>query len=128
MRDAMARRLRAAGRPGAAPARDCLDCGEALDAGFRFCPHCGAAQRLKVVEHFGGDPALDEGGLRVSVYLQDEPQVRLSVWRDEAAEAALALSPAEARRLAAFLDRFVPEPPSLRPVRRALDVLRAARG
>jgi hypothetical protein len=96
--------------------RECGHCGSAFEARFRFCPWCGAAQRLKIVEYF---PALrlseaDEGrGLRVSRYLTVDGQVRLSVWNVGEVEAAVSLDEAEARRLARFLRAT--EPPRGRP-------------
>jgi hypothetical protein len=71
---------------------------------FRFCPHCGKAQRTKIVEYFQGHPDIGDGGLRVSVYLTEPRHARLSVWRGEEAKAAISLDPAESRRLVRFLD------------------------
>ena len=70
---------------------------------FRFCPHCGKAQRTKIVEYFRGHPDVGDGGLRVSLYLGETQHTRLSVWHGEEAEAAISLDPAETRRLAHFL-------------------------
>ena len=70
---------------------------------FRFCPHCGKAQRTKVVEYFRGHPDVGDGGLRVSVYLTEPQHARLSVWRGEEVEAAISLDPQESTRLARFL-------------------------
>ena len=70
---------------------------------FRFCPHCGKAQRTKIVEHFRGHTELGDGGLRVSLYLGEPRNTRISVWHGEAAEAAISLDPEETRRLARFL-------------------------
>jgi hypothetical protein len=70
---------------------------------FRFCPHCGKAQRTKVVEYFNGHPDVGDGGLRVSVYLTEPQHARLSVWRGEEAQSAISLDPHETRRLAHFL-------------------------
>ena len=70
---------------------------------FRFCPHCGKAQRTKIVEYFRGHPDVGDGGLRVSVYLTEPQHARLSVWHGEEAEAAISLDPHEAGRLAGFL-------------------------
>ncbi len=36
--------------------RDCRSCGAAFDPRFRYCPWCGAIQRLKVVEYFTAFP------------------------------------------------------------------------
>jgi zinc-ribbon domain len=83
--------------------RECAHCGTVIDETFRFCPGCGRALRTKVVEYFRGDRRLDDGDLRVSVYLTEPQHVRLSVWRNEVAEAALSLEPSEAARLAKFL-------------------------
>ena len=82
-------------------------------APFRYCPWCGAPQRLKLVEFFPSHPRIvrDRGkSLRASRYLAplvEQRHVRVSVWVDRAdlaeAEAAVSLEDAEARRLARFL-------------------------
>ena len=82
----------------------CRACGEGVQDEFRFCPHCGKAQRTKIVEYFTGHPDVGDGGLRVSVYLTEPRHARLSVWRGEEAQAAISLDPEEAERLARFLD------------------------
>lgn len=83
--------------------RTCGACrGEVRDE-FRFCPHCGKAQRTKIVEYFRGHPDVGDGGLRVSLYLGETQHARLSVWHGDEAEAAISLDPAETRRLARFL-------------------------
>lgn len=81
----------------------CSCCGRQLEADFRFCPTCGTSQRVKVVEHFRGADGLDDGAMRVSVYLTQPQHVRFSIWRGERAEAAMSLYPDEAHRLALFL-------------------------
>jgi zinc-ribbon domain len=81
----------------------CSSCGARIEAEFRFCPGCGQALRTKIVEYFRGDRRLDDGDLRVSVYLAEPRHVRFSVWRNETAEAAMSLDPPEAARLARFL-------------------------
>jgi hypothetical protein len=86
--------------------RECRSCRSAFDERFRFCPWCGAIQRLKIVEYFGGFPVAtgDEGkGLRVSRYLTEPGHVRFSVWSVGRVEAAVSIDEAEARRLASFL-------------------------
>ena len=93
---------------------ECPDCSRTIEDEFRFCPSCGRRLRTKVVEYFRGDPRFADGDLRVSVYLNEPQNVRLSFWRDDHAEAALSLDPAEAARLAGFLSGFV------RPPRRSL--------
>ncbi len=98
---------------------DCPRCSAHIEDGFRFCPGCGCRLRTKVVEYFRGDRRLDNGDLRVSVYLSEPQNVRLSIWRDEHAEAALSLDPAEAARLARFLRGVVHH-------RASMDTLRAA--
>ncbi|HEU5477323.1 MAG TPA: hypothetical protein VFU64_05775 [Gaiellaceae bacterium] len=70
---------------------------------FRFCPHCGKAQRTKIVEYFHGHPDVGDGGLRVSVYLTEPKHARLSVWRGDEAQAAISLDPRESGRLGRFL-------------------------
>ena len=86
--------------------RECRSCRSSFDERFRFCPWCGAAQRLKIVEYF---PAfmLSEGdatkGLRVSRYLSRPGHVRFSVWNAGEAAGAVSLSERDADRLASFL-------------------------
>ena len=91
----------------------CGACGGPTERRFRFCPWCSAPLRRKLTEFFLGD-----GGraLRVSRYLvEDERQVRFSVWSDEGvAEAVVALSDDEADRLADFVVQT-----SVRPVTQA---------
>ena len=81
----------------------CRGCGGDVQDDFRFCPHCGKAQRTKIVEYFRGHPDVGDGGLRVSVYLMEPQHARLSVWRGEEAQAAISLDPHEAGRLGRFL-------------------------
>jgi zinc-ribbon domain len=83
--------------------RNCSRCSASLADDFRFCPHCGAAQRRKIVEYYRGHADLDDGWLRVSAYLTSPPHVRMSIWRHERAEAAVSLDPDEAHRLGRFL-------------------------
>ncbi len=87
----------------------CSECDGELSDGFRFCPHCAAPQRSKLVEYFRGHPLIetDPVGLRVSRYLGDDRHVRLSIWHGDHAYAVIALEEHEARRLAAFLSRRV---------------------
>jgi hypothetical protein len=83
--------------------RRCGGCGGEVRDEFRFCPHCGKAQRAKIVEYFRGHPDVGDGGLRVSVYLGEPQHARLSVWHGDEAEAAISLAPDEMRRLGRFL-------------------------
>jgi hypothetical protein len=83
--------------------RRCRACGGGVQDDFRFCPHCGKAQRAKIVEYFRGHPDVGDGGLRVSVYLTEPRHARLSVWRGEEAQAVISLDPHESGRLARFL-------------------------
>src|SRR5579862_2279162 len=86
--------------------RECQQCGSAVEERFRFCPWCGGAQRLKIVEYFPAHclAAADETrGLRVSRYLARPGHVRFSIWKLFEVEAAVSLDEYEARRLAAFL-------------------------
>ena len=83
--------------------RRCRGCGGEVQDEFRFCPHCGKAQRTKIVEYFRGHPAVGDGGLRVSVYLTEPRHARLSVWRGDEAQAAISLDPEETSRLVRFL-------------------------
>jgi hypothetical protein len=88
----------------------CRECSRPVELRFRFCPWCAAPLRLKSVEFFPAVPARDGDGeaLRVSVYRPGdgiEPQVRISVWGDGEATAALSLSEADAARMATFVLR-----------------------
>lgn len=92
--------------------RACPGCREEVDERFRFCPWCGAPQRVKLVEFFPAHPFLesDRGkALRVSRYLDDDVlrHVRFSVWSDRRrmarADAAVSLAEDESERLARFL-------------------------
>lgn len=83
--------------------RTCEACSRHVDEKFRFCPHCGAPLRVKVVEHFAPAPGLGDAWLRVSAYLQHPQHVRFSIWLDGEAQAATSLAPAEVDRLAEFL-------------------------
>ncbi|HEY2354635.1 MAG TPA: hypothetical protein VGH79_07050 [Gaiellaceae bacterium] len=83
--------------------RTCGACRGEVQDEFRFCPHCGKAQRTKIVEHFRGHPDVGDGGLRVSLYLGEPSHARFSIWHGDAAEAAMSLDPAETHRLARFL-------------------------
>ena len=86
--------------------RECRSCRSAFDERFRFCPWCGAIQRLKIVEYFGGVPVApgeEDKGLRVSRYLTAPGHVRFSVWGIGRVEAAVSIDEDEARRLASFL-------------------------
>ncbi len=83
--------------------RRCSACGGGVQDEFRFCPHCGKAQRTKIVEYFRGHPDVGDGGLRVSVYLTQPQHARLSVWRGEEVQAAISLDPHESGRLGRFL-------------------------
>jgi hypothetical protein len=106
--------------------RPCASCRAEVEERFRFCPWCGAAQRVKLVEFFRAHPGLEgEKGkaLRVSRYLAGALRhVRFSVWIESArgarAEAAVSLDEEEAERLVRFLAdaSAVPEKtePSLR--------------
>jgi hypothetical protein len=112
----------------------CAHCSSELADDFRFCPHCGVIQRTKVVEYFRGHSEIDDGWLRVSAYLSTPRHLRLSVWRNEEAEAAISLDPDEAHRLGRFLFAITPRHDghgvrqSLRRSARALrDVLSAPR-
>jgi hypothetical protein len=96
--------------------RRCAECSAEIEASFRFCPHCGRAQRTKVVEWFRADKRIGDGGaLRVSVYLTDPQHVRFSVWKDNEAQCAVSLEPEEAARLGSFVSSVV-----RRPVRRSV--------
>jgi len=91
----------------------CLHCQGTIDDAFRFCPWCASPQRRKLVEFFRAHPRDHDRALRVSWYLEDDPQVRFSVWNESGvATAAISLDEDEAHRLSAFLAR--PSPRSLR--------------
>ena len=91
--------------------RKCAGCRGEVEERFRFCPWCGAAQRLKIVDFFRSHPLVegDRGkALRVSRYLGGAvTHVRFSVWneskRSARAEAAVSLDEEEASRLSRFL-------------------------
>ena len=105
----------------------CVHCGQDVQAAFRFCPWCGAAQRRKLVEFFRGHESLDRGrSLRVSRYFRthdQEPHVRFSVWNEEGeAQAALSIEEEDAGRLATFLRP--PARPRQNRLREALEQLR----
>ena len=88
---------------------ECRHCGGSVEDRYRFCPWCAAPQRTKVVEFFSPHPAVTADaskGLRVSRYFGTEdtpPQLRLSIWSGDSADAAIALAEDEAARLAQFL-------------------------
>lgn len=100
----------------------CRHCGNGVEDRFRYCPWCAVPQRRKLVEFFAPHPSVPADAfkaLRVSRYFGDEdtlPQVRVSIWNGDAAEAAVSVSEDEAHRLAEFL-----APPTRRPL---LDHLR----
>jgi len=94
---------------------ECGHCGAQTEATFRFCPWCAAPQRRKLVEFFHAHPRDANKALRVSWYLEDEREVRFSVWdEDGVATAAISLDEVEARRLASFLTRATPPVRTLR--------------
>jgi hypothetical protein len=88
--------------------RTCRQCGGEVQATFRFCPWCAAAQRSKLVEFFRAHPLIrGDGALRVSRYVgaaEEERHVRFSVWNPTGeAKAAVSLDDGEADRLGHFL-------------------------
>jgi hypothetical protein len=90
--------------------RRCRQCQGDVANEHRFCPWCGAVQRLKLVELFRPHAAMSGDRhkmLRVSRYVgatAEERHARFSVWNEEGvAEAAVSLDDEETRRLAAFL-------------------------
>jgi len=92
--------------------RRCRECGEQVEATFRFCPWCATPQRRKLTDFFRPHPEIkgeQDRALRVSRYLAPEAlrHVRFSIWSGNAeaarADAAVSLDEAEAARLAAFL-------------------------
>ena len=87
----------------------CARCDATIDDVFRFCPWCATPQRRKLVEFFRGHPRDHDKALRVSWYLDNERQVRFSVWDESGvAKAAISLDEDEAHRLSAFLARAAP--------------------
>jgi hypothetical protein len=86
----------------------CSACGSDVEARFRFCPWCGAAQRRKIVEFFLPHENSPGRALRVTRYVADDPHVRFSVWEDGVARAAVSLTDDEAARLASFLEQTQP--------------------
>jgi hypothetical protein len=96
----------------------CRHCGGNVEAQFRFCPWCAAPQRRKLVEFFPAHRRDRGKALRVSRYLDPEPQVRFSVWDDHGrAEAAVSVSEAEAARLSRFLRPVRSKPTGLAMLR-----------
>jgi predicted amidophosphoribosyltransferase len=57
----------------------CAHCGGEVEERFRFCPWCAAPLRRKYVEFFRAHPRDGARVLRVSRYVDEDPQVRLSV-------------------------------------------------
>jgi len=91
---------------------ECRSCGAGFDERYRFCPWCGAVQRLKIVEYFAALPFASDDvtkGLRVSRYLERPGHIRFSVWRPGHVDAAISISEPEGRRLAAFLTATDPQ-------------------
>ncbi len=87
----------------------CARCQGAIEDAFRFCPWCASPQRRKLVEFFRGHRHDHDRALRVSWYLEDDRQVRFSVWNESGvATAAISLDEDEAHRLSAFLAHPVP--------------------
>jgi hypothetical protein len=97
----------------------CKRCGGKVEERFRFCPWCAAPQRRKLVEFFPAHPRDRGKALRVSRYIDDDPQVRFSVWDDRGrAEAAVSVTESEAARLSRFLGRMrAPRPTRLAALR-----------
>ena len=84
-----------AGEPGGT----CRSCGENVEGEFRFCPWCATPLRRKLVDFFQPHERDHGRALRVSWYLDDDPQVRFSVWDESGrAAAAISLDEAEAKR------------------------------
>ena len=72
---------------------------------------------------------MDDGWLRVSAYLTSPRHLRVSIWRDERAQAVVSLDPDEAHRLGHFLLSITPrrEAAALRrSLRRGAHALREA--
>jgi Lon protease-like protein len=89
-----------------APVHYCQGCGHVVEQRFRYCPWCAAPLRRKLVEFFAPHPDIaDEGvrALRVSRYLDEPAQTRLSVWDGSQAIAAVSLDRGETSRLARYL-------------------------
>lgn len=93
---------------------ECPACGRPREKAWRYCPWCGRAQRVKLVDFFRPHPLLARDrakALRVSRYFggaEDERQVRFSIWHEldedrAQADAAISLDEGEAARLAGFL-------------------------
>lgn len=100
----------------------CATCRGAVELRFRFCPHCAAPLRAKLVELFlGHDDVPDSAGrmLRVSRYPHSDvgEQIRVSIWNDDGCETAISLDRAEADRAGTFLGRL-PTPSPVAVLRR----------
>jgi hypothetical protein len=84
--------------------QSCAHCGGEVERRFRYCPWCAAPLRSKLVEFFPAHPRDAGKALRVSRYLDDDPQVRFSVWdQGGRVESAVSVGLTEAQRLARFL-------------------------
>jgi hypothetical protein len=98
---------------------ECRHCANGVEDRFRYCPWCSLPQRTKLVEFFAPHPSVPldvHKALRVSRYFgspSEPPQLRFSIWHDDAADAAISLTDEEAARLAAFV---APVPPPRRPL------------
>ena len=80
-----------------------------MERRFRYCPWCASPLRSKLVEFFPAHPRDAGKALRVSRYLDDDPQVRFSVWDETGrVESAVSVGEVEARRLARFLRPAAP--------------------
>ena len=95
----------------------CAACEGLIEKGYRYCPWCGAPQRLKLVEFFPPHPGMaadHDKALRVSRYLgstEEEKHVRFSVWGGKGeVKAAVSLAEQEAARLGEFLIRSARTP------------------
>ena len=95
---------------------ECARCSGSVGDAFRFCPGCGSAQRLKLVEFFRSARFEEPDTLlRVSRYLHSEDEerhVRFSIWHDARVDAAVSLEDDEAERLGRFLIDTAPQPRS----------------
>jgi Lon protease-like protein len=90
--------------------QSCAQCGGSVERRFRYCPWCASPLRSKLVEFFPAHPRDAGKALRVSRYLDDDPQVRFSVWDETGrVESAVSVGEVEARRLARFLRPAAPQ-------------------
>ena len=75
--------------------RSCRGCGAEVRDDFRFCPHCGKAQRTKIVEYFQGHPDVGDGGA-AAAFRHALPEARVysrrTMWPPDVSEADVVIN------------------------------------